>query len=188
MTPSSTRSDPAIIIAMVCSGAVSAQFIAGKATRDALYLANLDVTTLPAMVIATAAFSILLVFASSRGLRKTSPGTFVPVAFAVSAALLLASWLLVFVMPTLAAQAVYLQISGLGPMLGSGFWLIATDRFDPHTAKQHFARIAAVGTLAGLAGALVAERVAALYGAPPMLVILAALNLVCAVMTRRLAG
>ena len=38
---------------MVCSGVVTAQFIAGKATRDALYLAHLDVTTLPAMVIAT---------------------------------------------------------------------------------------------------------------------------------------
>jgi hypothetical protein len=182
------RPESALTTAMVCSGAVSAQFIAGKATRDALYLANLDVTTLPTMVIATAGFSILLVFASSRGLRRSSPATFVPVAFAISAALLLASWVLALFMPALAAQAVYLQISGLGPMLGSGFWLIATERFDPHTAKQHFARIAAVGTLSGLAGALLAERVAALFGAPPMLVILSMLNVVCAVMTRRLAA
>src|SRR5262245_16618972 len=174
------RPDSALTTAMICSGAVSAQFIAGKATRDALYLANLDVTTLPAMVVATAAFSIVLVFASSRGLRKTSPGTFVPIAFAVSAALLLLSYFLTFIMPALAAQAVYLQISGLGPMLGSGFWLIATERFDPHTAKQNFARIASVGTLSGLAGALVAERVAALYGVAAMLPILAAVNLLCA--------
>jgi uncharacterized membrane protein len=68
MTPSQTRSDPAVLIAMICSAAVSAQFIAGKATRDALYLANLDVTTLPAIVIGTAVVSILLVIASSRGL------------------------------------------------------------------------------------------------------------------------
>ena len=188
MASSESRPESALTTAMVCSGVVSAQFIAGKATRDALYLANLDVTTLPAMVIATAAFSILLVFASSRGLRKTSPGTFVPVAFAVSAALLLASWLLTLVMPALAAQAVYLQISGLGPMLGSGFWLITIERFDPHTAKLNFARIAAVGTLSGLAGALVAERVAALYGVAVMLPILAGLNLVCAVFLRRLAS
>ena len=182
------RRESTLTTAMVCSGAVSAQFIAGKATRDALYLANLDVTTLPVMVVATAVFSILLVFASSHGLRRSSPATFVPVAFAISAALLLASWFLAFAMPTLAAQAVYLQISGLGPMLGSGFWLIATERFDPHTAKQHFARIAAVGTLSGLGGALVAERVAALYGVELMLPILAALNLLCAVQTRRLAS
>src|SRR5262245_10887018 len=183
-----TRPDSALTTAMICSGAVSAQFIAGKATRDALYLANLDVTTLPAMVVVTAGFSIFLVFASSKGLRKVAPGTFVPVAFAVSAALLLASWVLTFVMPALAAQAVYLQISGLGPMLGSGFWLIATERFDPHTARQNFARIAGVGTLSGLVAALVAERVAALYGVAFMLPILAALNLVCAVQSRRLAS
>jgi ATP:ADP antiporter, AAA family len=182
------RRESTLTTAMVCSGAVSAQFIAGKATRDALYLANLDVTTLPAMVVATAVFSILLVFASSYGLRRSSPATFVPVAFAISAALLLASSFLAFAMPTLAAQAVYLQISGLGPMLGSGFWLIATECFDPHTAKQNFARIAAVGTLSGLAGALVAERVAALYGVAVMLPILALLNLTCAILTRRLAG
>jgi ATP:ADP antiporter, AAA family len=172
---------------MVCSGAVSAQFIAGKATRDALYLANLDVTTLPAMVIATAAFSILLVMASSRGLRTVSPATFVPVAFAVSAALLLGSWALTYLAPKLAAQLVYLQISGLGPMLGSSFWLIATERFDPHTARHHFSRIAAVGTLSGLAAALLAERVAALYGVELMLPILAGLNLLGAIQTRRLA-
>jgi ATP:ADP antiporter, AAA family len=186
-SPSPTRPDPALITAMVCSGAVSAQFIAGKATRDALYLANLDVTTLPAMVIATAAFSILLVMASSRGLRTVSPATFVPVAFTVSAALLLGSWALTLVNPKLAAQLVYLQISGLGPMLGSSFWLIATERFDPHTARHHFSRIAAVGTLSGLAAALIAERVAALYGVELMLLILAVLNLLGAVMTRRLA-
>jgi ATP:ADP antiporter, AAA family len=184
---SPARPDPALMTAMVCSGAVSAQFIAGKATRDALYLANLDVTTLPGMVVATAVTSILLVMVSSRGLRAVSPATFVPIAFATSAALLLASWALTYAMPTLAAQVVYLQISGLGPMLGSSFWLIATERFDPHTARQHFARIAAVGTLSGLAAALVAERVAALYGVELMLPILAGLNLIGAVQTRRLA-
>ena len=173
---------------MVCSGVVSAQFIAGKATRDALYLAHMDVTTLPLMVIATAVFSILLVAVSSRSLRKVAPGTFVPAAFAVSAALLLGAWALLAWAPTLAAQAIYLQISGLGPMLGSGFWLIATERFDPHTARLQFGRIAGIGTLSGLAGALVAERIAATVGVNTMLPVLAVLNLVCAWQIRRLAG
>jgi hypothetical protein len=187
MTSSSTRSDPAIVIAMICSGAVSAQFIAGKATRDALYLANLDVTTLPVIVVATAVLSILLVFASSRGLRMVTPAVFVPAAFALSGLLLIASWLLTFSMPVLAARLVYLQISGLGPMLGSSFWLIASERFDPHTARHHFGRIASVGTLAGLAGALVAERVAVLVGVSAMLPVLAVVNLFCAWQIRRLA-
>jgi AAA family ATP:ADP antiporter len=184
---SSPRSDPAVLIAMICSGAVSAQFIAGKATRDALYLANLEVTTLPSIVIGTAVVSILLVMASSRGLQKVAPVTFVPVAFALSGVLLFASWLLSFSMPVLAARLVYLQISGLGPMLGSSFWLIASERFDPHTARHHFGRIAGVGTLAGLGGALVAERVAVMVGVAAMLPLLAAVNLFCAWQIRRLA-
>ena len=173
---------------MICSGAVSAQFIAGKATRDALYLAHLDVTTLPVMVIVTAAVSLMLVFASSRSLRAIAPGTFVPAAFVVSAALLLGSWFLLEWSPRLAAQVVYLQISGLGPMLGSGFWLIATERFDPHTARLNFGRIAGVGTISGLAGALITERVGATVGIDAMLPILALFNVVCAWQIRRLAG
>ena len=173
---------------MVCAGAVSAQFIAGKATRDALFLANLDVTALPAMVIATAGLSILLVAASSRGLRQVPPAIVIPAAFAVSGLLLLGAWALTAIAPAFAAQAVYLQISGLGPMLGSGFWLIATEHFDPHTARRHFGRIAGVGTLCGLAGALVAERVAAVFGVTAMLPVLAALNFVCAWQIRGLAS
>ena len=187
MTSSRTRLDPAVLIAMICSGAVSAQFIAGKATRDALYLANLDVTTLPTIVIATAIVSILLVIASSQGLQKVSPATFVPAAFGLSGVLLFGSWLLTYSMPVLAARLVYLQISGLGPMLGSSFWLIASERFDPHTARQHFGRIAGVGTLTGLAGALVAERVAVMVGVTAMLPLLAVLNIFCAWQIRRLA-
>ncbi len=177
----------AVTTAMVCAGAVGAQFVAGKAARDALFLANLDVTALPAMVVATAGFSILLIALSSRGLRRVAPATFVPVAFAVSAALLLADWALMSVAPKLAAQLLYLQISGLGPMLGSGFWLIVTEHFDPHTAKRTFGRIGASGTLSGLAGALVADRVAAAFGVTAMFPVLAALNLVCAWQTRALA-
>jgi hypothetical protein len=173
---------------MLCAAAVSGQFIAGKATRDALFLAHLDVTVLPAMVIATSAFSILLVALGSRTLARLSPATFVPMAFAVNAICLLVAWLLAPVAPAVAACAVYLQISGLGPMLGSGFWLIASERFDPHTARRQFGQITGLGTLGGLFGALVAERVAALYGISAMLPMLAAVNLVCAWQVRLLAA
>jgi hypothetical protein len=139
-------------------------------------------------VVATAVLSILLVIVSSRALRAITPGTFVPVTFVISAALLLGSWLLLGSAPTLAAQVVYLQISGLGPMLGSGFWLIATERFDPHTARLNFGRIAGIGTITGLVAALVTERIGATLGIDEMLPLLAGLNLICAWQIRRLAG
>jgi ATP:ADP antiporter, AAA family len=172
---------------MLCAAAVSGQFIAGKATRDALFLSNLDVTLLPMVVIATSAFSILLVAIGSKMLVRLTPVVFVPLAFAANAAFLLAEWLLVPLAPAAAAYAVYLQISGLGPMLGSGFWLIASERFDPYTARRQFGQITGLGTLGGLAGALVAERVAALYGISTMLPLLAVVNMVCAWQVRRLA-
>src|SRR6185503_2368189 len=103
MASSESRPESALTTAMVCSGVVTAQFIAGKATRDALYLANLDVTTLPAMVIATSAVSILLVVASSKILGRLTPGAFVPLAFVVSTGLLLLDWALVSTAPKFAA-------------------------------------------------------------------------------------
>jgi ATP:ADP antiporter, AAA family len=188
MATSSRDPGAAVLTAMVCAGAVSAQFIAGKATRDALYLGSLDVTSLPVIVIVTAIVSIVLVTLSSRLLRRVSPASAIPFAFALNAVLLIVEWALANAAPAWIARAVYLQVSGLGPMLGSGFWLIATDIFDPRTARKHFGQIAGVGTLSGLAGALVAERVAAVYGVAAMLPVLAALSLLCAWQIRRLAA
>ena len=171
---------------MICAGVVTAQFVAGKAARDALFLAQLDVTSLPAMVIATSIFSIALVAVNAKGVSRLSPARFVPWAFAVSAVLLLAEWLLTLTSPKLAAVVVYLHISGLGPILGSGFWLVASERFDPRTAKRNFGQIAAGGTLGGLLGGLLAERVAVVLGVGAMLPVLAVLNFICAWQIRRL--
>jgi hypothetical protein len=173
---------------MFCAGLVTAQFVAGKATRDALYLASLDVTTLPLMVMVTAVASILLVMASSSVLHGIPPAIFVPGLFVVNALLLIVEWSLTYSAPVAAAIAVYLQISGLGPMLGSGFWLIASERFDPRTAKRRFGQIAGFGTLGGLLGGLLAERMAAGLAVSAMLPVLAVISVICAWQIRELAG
>src|SRR5262245_34460125 len=178
----------ALVTAMLGAAAVTAQFVAGKASRDALYLNNLDVTTLPGMVVATSILSIGLVVVSSQALRRVQTRVFVPSIFLVSALLLMLEAFLVSSNPTLAARLVYLHISGFGPMLGSGFWLIATERFDPRTAKQRFGQIAGVGTLGGLVGGLMAERVATIFDISAMLPILSVLNLLCAWQARQLAA
>ena len=183
---SQSQSASAVLTAIICAGVVTAQFVGGKAARDALFLAQIDVTSLPAMVIATSIFSIALVAVNAKGVSRLSPARFVPWAFAVSAVLLIAEWLLTFSSPKLAAVLVYLHISGLGPILGSGFWLVATERFDPRTAKRKFGQIAAGGTFGGLLGGLLAERVAVMFGVSAMLPVLAILNLVCAWQVRRL--
>lgn len=173
---------------MACSGAITAQFIAGKAARDAFYLAQFDVTSLPMMVMATSVTSIGIAVLGARLLSRVPPSRLIAWAFFASAAFFLVVWSLFPVMPRGSAVALYLQISGVGPMLGSGFWLIATERFDPRTAKRRFGQIAGAGTLGGLLGGLLAERVAAVMGLTATLPLLALLNVVCAWQVRRLAA
>ena len=176
----------AVLIAMTCAAASTAQFIVGKATRDALFLQQFDVTSLPAMVVATSVLSIGLVILTSKGLRRVAPTTFIPLMFAASALMLLVEWALISLAPRVAATVVYLQISGVGPILGSGFWLVASERFDPRTAKRRFGQIAGAGTAGGLLGGIVAERVAAFLGLAATLPVLACLSLVCAWQIRKL--
>src|SRR5262245_7646160 len=172
---------------MIGSAAVTAQFIAGKAARDALYLANLDVTTLPTILVVTSLISILFVSASSKILMRVSPAIFVPAGFAVTGVLIMLEWALLKQMPRTAATTFYLQISGIGPILGSGFWLVSSERFDPRTAKKHYGQIAGAGTLGGIVAGLAAERIGAIFGIATMLPVLAATNVFCAWQIRRLA-
>ena len=174
------------LTAMFCAAAVTAQFVGGKATRDALFLTSLDFTALPTMLIATSACSILLVAAHARLGVQNSPATVVPAAFAASGVLFVCEWLIRASAPSSTAVFVYLHVSGAGPLLASGFWLIATEHLDPRTAKRRFGRISGAGTLGGLLGALLAARVAA-WGVPSMLLVLAALQFLSAGLVRRLA-
>lgn len=182
------RSMPrSMMTAMLCAAAVSAQFVSGKATRDALFLTSLDFSALPSMLIATSVVSILLVAANVRAARSIRPEVLVPASFVASAILFICEWLFRSMAPSVGAVVVYLHISAVGPLLASGFWLISSERFDPHTAKKRFGQIAGAGTLGGLVSALVAERIATLFGIPAMLPLLAALQLLSAWMVRRLA-
>jgi hypothetical protein len=175
-------------MAMACAAAVTAQFVSGKATRDALFLTSLHVTTLPTMLAATSFFSILLVVAYAKAARKIQPGRLVPASFVVSGVLFVCEWLFRSTAPTATAVLVYLHISGAGPLLASGFWLISSENFDPRTAKKLFGRITSAGTIGGLFGALLSERVAALFGVPAMLLVLGALQFLAAALVQRLAA
>src|SRR6266498_2205865 len=175
MTPFSS-SRRTVLTAMVCAAAATAQFVGGKATRDALFLAHWDVTSLPVMTIATSAACVALVAANSRAASRISPARLVPASFVASAGLFAVEWLLASLTPRIAAVLVYLHISGLGPVVLSGFWLVSSERFDPRTAKRRFGQILSVGTLGGLLGGLLAVRVAAALDVAAMLPCLAVLN------------
>lgn len=160
--------------------------VAGKATRDAVFLSQFDVTVLPTMLIAGAAASLVAVLAVSRLMSRLGPDRLVPGFFAISALLLLAQWWLTAFHPRPAAILLYFHMAVFGSLLVSGFWSLANELFDPRTGKRMISRIATGGTLGGLAGGVLAERVAAGLDVILMLPLLGMLHLACALLLVRL--
>ncbi len=74
----------------------------------------------------------------------------------------------------------YLHFTALGALLVSGFWAIVNERFDPRTARRTIGHITAGGSVGGLLGGLLPERVGAMLSLLAMLPVLAALHLLAA--------
>jgi len=179
--------DAPVLTAMLGAFAFTAQFVGGKTVRDTLYLRQLPVETLPRMIVVTSLATLAGVLITSQAIRRVSSTRFVSGLFILSAALFIVEWLLSFSAPRGTAIALYLHIAGLGPMLGSGFWLVVSERFDPHTAKQRFGQLAAAGTIGGLVGPLLASGADRFLTMAAMLPLLAALNVFCIWQIQRLA-
>jgi hypothetical protein len=102
------------------------------------------------------------------------------VAFALSSLLEFAEWLLLGYRAHIAACVIYLHVVAFGAVLLSGFWSVMNESFEPRSAKELFGRISGIGTLGGLCGGLLAERVAAWFGVADVVLLLAMLHLACA--------
>ena len=155
---------------------------AAKATRDALFLSNWDITALPVMVIAASFASLALAYTFSWLMPVIGPQRLIPGALVLSAVMLLVEWGLLGSAPAQASVIVYLHYAGLGALLISGFWSIVSERFDPRSAKRYVGRVAAGGTVGGVLGGLMAERVGALLSVAAMLPLLSALHLLAALL------
>lgn len=162
--------------------------VAGKAVRDSLFLTNYPVSELPKMVMASAALAVVFVLLFARAMGRFGPLRLVPAGFFLSAVAHAAEYSFLADAPALWSVLVYLHIVGLGAILLSGFWSQMAESFDPRAAKQVFGRIAGAGTLGGIAGGLMAERVAALFTASSVLLLLAALHLLCAIVLATVRG
>src|SRR3954469_7137509 len=151
--------------------------LAGKATRDALFLSSFGVAALPAIVIASAALSGILAILIAGVMARSQPVRLVPRLYVLSAGLLLAEWALVGSARRAAAVLVYLHFTAIGAILVSGFWAIINERFDPRTARRAIGRITAGGSIGGLLGGILPERVASALPLTAMLPILGLLQL-----------
>ena len=176
----STADRRAAAAAAGASTVIIALQLAGKSTRDALLLSTFGVAALPPMVITAALLSMVLTVALARVMSQMRPGRLVPRLFILSAVLLLAEWMLASQSRPAAAILVYLHLTGIGALLVSGFWAIVNERFDPSTARRTIGQITAGGSLGGLLGGLLPERVGAVLPLTAMLPILAGLQLLAA--------
>ena len=173
---------------MLAAGALIAQQVVGKATRDALFLSTFHVSSLPVVMIASAVASSLAVLGFSAAMSRRSPARVVPVALAAGTVLLLGEWGLCVVQPRLAAIAVYLHMAAFGATVVSGFWLLVNERFDPYLARRVMGRIGMGASLGGVAGGLLAWSAAGVLPVPSMLAVMAALNVICLVALGRFGG
>ena len=177
-----TADGPAVAAAAAAGTVMIAFQIAGKATRDALFLSSFGVAALPAMVIAAAVVSALVSVLLARVMARSRPSRLVPRLFVLSALLLLAEWGLAIQARRPAAVILYLHFTALGALLVSGFWAIVNERFDPRTARRTIGHITAGGSLGGLLGGLLPERVGATLSLTTMLPILAGLHVLSALL------
>ena len=161
--------------------------VAAKAFRDATFLTAWPATALPLMTVATAVFTVALVPIVSRLFERFSTRTVVASGFVVSAAGHLLEWGF-YDAGRWIAVAIYLHLAGVAALLLSGFWSIISERFDPSGARESYGRIAAAGTAGGIAGTVVAERIATTVGPDAVLLLLAVLHVFCAVGVKMMRG
>ena len=165
--------------AMVAAVFMIAHQVAAKATRDALFFSNFDVTALPTMLIGASLLAIASVVVSSRMMTRLGPARLMPPAFGLSAALMLCEWQVVEYSPRLGAVAIYAHIAAFGSILISGFWSLVNEHFDPRAARRLVARIGTGGTIGGLAGGLLTGFAADSISVTTMVPLLAGMHGVC---------
>ena len=171
----------------VAAAALTVAFqLAGKSTRDALFLSTFGIAALPRMLIASAVVSVALTLGLTRVLARFGPGRLIPRLFWLSGLLLLGEWALVGSFRPATAILFYLHFGGLGALLVSGFWALVNERFDPRSARGAIGRITTGASIGGLVGGILPERIGATLSLPAMLPVLAFLHLVAGVLVLRL--
>lgn len=169
-----------VFAAAITAAAMIAQQVGGKAVRDAVFLSRYPVTALPAMILATAALSVVFALLAARVLTARGPHRMIPATFAGSAGAMVLLWWFGEAFPKGQAVALYFLVSVIGMIQVSGFWSLINESYDPRTAKRRVGRIAAGGTLGGLVGGVLAERVGSMIGVDATLPLLAGLHALCA--------
>jgi ATP/ADP translocase len=127
--------------------------ILGRSLREALYLTNFDVTTLPYITIAVAVLGLPTVGVFSAVMARSEPRFAFRLTLVFVSAGLLGLWPLISLSPGLSSAAVvaFYLWTALGTLLvTSGFWVVTSEHFALRSAKRLFGLIGAGGTLGAM--------------------------------------
>lgn len=177
-----------VLAATIASTAMIAQQVAGKSTRDALFLTQFDIRRLPGMMIVSALISFVAAMFAARALANHGPRRVVRWAFLLGAIAFTLEFAASWISKRSIAIVVYLHMALFGATVISLFWSLINERFDPHAAKRAVARIAAGGTLGGVLGGFIGFNIASLTSVRAMLAALAILNAIALVALARLCS
>ena len=166
-----------VILAASAALMMVAHLQGGKTIRDALFLSNFDVTELPKMMIVTAVFSAIAVFAFSRTLSRYGPDRFIPMLFGFSGLLSVGEWVGFIFWPHVVTIILYLHVTVIDALLISGFYSIINERYDPYRVKKIISRLVIFAALGGLLGAAAASVVAQTIDTRAVIAMLALLHL-----------
>ncbi|HEY0477280.1 MAG TPA: hypothetical protein VGD37_07130 [Kofleriaceae bacterium] len=171
-------------VATIAAVIVVAGFVASKAARDAILLSSFRIETLPIFIAISALLSLPIILVAGKLMARFGPARLMPALNLISAVFAVIEWLLLARYPRPVSIAVYVHLSTSGAVLVSGFWSIINEQFDVQSAKRHVGRIGMGATLGGIAGGLIAERVAVYLAPDAILLVLAGLQLACAAALR----
>jgi len=163
-------------LATFCALLVVAAFLAAKAARDAILLAQFSVESLPLFVGLSAVLAMPVIILAGKLMTRHGPHRLVPAMNALSAVAAVAEWMIIRDFPRFTAVLVFFHLNTAGAVLVSGFWSIINERFDVTTAKRHIGRIGMGATLGGIVGGIVAERTAAYLEPNAILLVLAVMQ------------
>jgi ATP/ADP translocase len=168
-------------IATVTALVVVAGFIAGKAARDAILLSHFGIKTLPIFITISALIALPIILVAGKLMTRFGPARLMPALNLISAAFSVVEWFLLARYPRSTTIAIYFHLSTSGAVLVSGFWSIINERFDVQSAKRHIGRIGMGATLGGIAGGMIAQGTAVYLAPDAILLVLAGLQVACAV-------
>lgn len=174
-------------IAGLVAASIIALQVAGKATRDSVFLGNQAAEALPGAMLVSALASLVAAYWVSRWMGRAGPQRVAPRLLALTTLGFVGLAVAQPSAPKPIAYLLFVHMGVVGPVMISAFWSVINERFDPHTARRSMARVAGGATAGGVLGGVLAEGVTHAFGVRGLLPFVALLSALVTIAVARFA-